>query len=43
MQKVMGIDPDAEGFVCTLVGEEPERTVSKRFSVSTEGLEQFIR
>jgi transposase len=43
MEKVMGIDPDASGFVCTLIGGETERPVSRRFSVSTEGLEQFIR
>ena len=43
MQKVIGIDPDASGFVCVLIGGESERPIRKRFSVSREDLERFIR
>jgi hypothetical protein len=43
VEKVVGIDPDASGFVCALVGGQTARPVSKRFSVSTEDLERFIR
>jgi transposase len=41
--KVVGVDPDAGGFVCVLLGAEAERSVRKRFSVSREDLERFIR
>ena len=43
MQKVIGIDPDASGFVCVLIGGEAERPIRKRFSVSREELEKFVR
>ena len=43
MQKVVGIDPDASGFVCVLIGEPSERPIRRRFSVSREDLERFIR
>ena len=43
MEKVVGIDPDASGFVCVLLGGQTERPVRKRFSVSTEELVGFIR
>ena len=40
--KAIGIDPDATGFVCAVVGGEERRVVTKRFSVSTEGLEELV-
>jgi transposase len=43
VQKAIGIDPDASGFVCALVGGQAERPVTRRFSVSAEDLERFIR
>jgi len=43
VQKAIGIDPDAGGFVCALVDEQTERPATKRFSVAAEGLEEFIR
>ena len=43
MQKAIGIDPDASGFVFALVGGQAERPVTKRFSVGAEDLEKFIR
>jgi transposase len=42
MQKVVGIDPDANGFVCVLIGGEAEQPIRKRFSVSKEDLQRFI-
>jgi transposase len=42
MQKVVGIDPDASGFVCVLIGGRPEQPIRKRFSVSKEDLERFV-
>ena len=42
MQKVIGIDPDASGFVCVLIGGESERPIRKRYSVSREELEKFV-
>ena len=43
MEKAIGIDPDASGFVCALVGGQTERPIRRRFSVSAGDLEQFIR
>jgi transposase len=43
VQKVAGIDPDASGFVCVVIGGESERPIRKRFSVSREDLQRFIR
>jgi len=40
---VMGIDPDAGGFECALVEGGSERPKCRRFSVSTRGLEEFVR
>jgi transposase len=42
VEKAVGIDPDANGFVCVLVSEQMERRIARRFSVSTEGLRQFV-
>jgi hypothetical protein len=41
--KAIGIDPDASGFVCVLVGGQAERPIRRRFSVSAEELQRFIR
>jgi len=38
----IGIDPDSKGFVCALVGEEKAQTITRRFSVSQEGLRDFL-
>ena len=43
MEKAVGIDPDASGFVCALVGGQTERPIRRRFSVSTADLEKFLR
>jgi transposase len=43
VEKVVGIDPDASGFLCVLLGGQTERSIRKRFSVSREDLERFIR
>ena len=40
---MMGIDPDAGGFECALVEGGSERPKCRRFSVSTRGLEEFVR
>jgi transposase len=42
VQRVVGVDPDASGFVCVLLGGEAERPARRRFSVSREDLERFI-
>ena len=42
MGKAVGIDPDANGFVCVLVCEQTERRIARRFWVSTEGLGKFM-
>jgi transposase len=42
VQKAIGIDPDASGFLCVLVCEQTERRIARRFAVSTEGLNQFV-
>jgi len=38
----IGIDPDSKGFVCALVGNERAQTITRRFSVSQEGLRDFL-
>ena len=43
MEKAIGIDPDATGFVCAVVDGQSERPATERFSVAAEGLEEFIR
>ena len=43
MEKAIGIDPDASGFDCVLVGGETGRPVSKRFSMSAGDLQKFLR
>ncbi len=42
MSTAIGIDPDSKGFVCALVGEEKAQTITRRFSVSQEGLRDFL-
>jgi hypothetical protein len=43
VEKAIGIDPDASGFVCALVGAQTERPIRRRFSVSAADLEKFLR
>ena len=42
MSTAIGIDPDSKGFVCALVGNERAQTITRRFSVSQEGLRDFL-
>jgi transposase len=43
MGRVIGIDPDAAGFVCALVDEQVKEIGAKRFGVGSDGLAGFIR
>lgn len=43
MKNAIGIDPDSGGFVCALVKAGSGQHVAKRFSVTVEALEQFLR
>jgi len=39
----IGIDPDSTGFVCALVKDSKAQVITKRFSVSQNGLSEFLR
>jgi transposase len=39
----IGIDPDSTGFVCALVKDSNAQVITKRFSVSQNGLSEFLR
>ena len=42
MKSAIGIDPDSRGFVCALVMEGKAQATNRRFSVSQEGLKEFL-
>ena len=43
MKNAIGIDPDSGGFVCALVKAGSGQHVTRRFSVTREDLQQFLR
>jgi hypothetical protein len=43
MKNAIGIDPDSGGFVCALVKAGSGQHVTRRFSVTLEDLQQFLR
>jgi len=43
VKSAMGIDPDSTGFVCALVKGSEAQVITKRFSVSQNGLSEFLR
>lgn len=43
MKNAIGIDPDSGGFVCALVKAGSGHHVTRRFSVTSEDLQQFLR
>ncbi len=42
MKGAIGIDPDSKGFLCALVSDGKAQTSTRRFSVSQEGLRDFL-
>lgn len=42
MKTAIGIDPDSQGFLCALVKGDSAQSVTRRFSVTQEALEQFV-
>jgi len=43
VNSAIGIDPDSTGFVCALVKTSKAQVITKRFSVSQNGLSEFLR
>jgi transposase len=43
VSSAIGIDPDSTGFVCALVADNKTPVITRRFSVSQKGLEEFLR
>jgi len=43
MNSAIGIDPDSTGFVCALVKDSKAQVITRRFSVSQNGLSEFLR
>jgi len=42
VKSAIGIDPDSRGFVCALVMDGKAQATNRRFSVSQEGLREFL-
>jgi len=43
VKSAMGIDPDSTGFVCALLKDSKAQVITRRFSVSQNGLSEFLR